>query len=365
MKNKIIIGFILCLFCFLLTSCGGFIDSENLVITSIQTQSLEDGTTMVIITYDDEEIEPQIFYIPKGSDGTGIKDIYYSLSEDGKYTTVDIYYTDNIKSPVTFNVPSGVSIESITSKTDEETGDTLITVNYNNGKSSEPIRIEKGEQGEKGTSIIGIDHKYNSETGMVEVKFQYSDGTESSIFNVPQGKTGNGIKDIISYEDDEHYIINIIYTDAAMGEKELKFSKPAKANTWHRTEDEPKESLGMVGDYCFDVFHNDIYEKTENGWNIIIDMDYVEQTFTVKFDLNGEGAELVPNHNYQKEYKIIAGGCFATSNVSLPIPYRTGYDFAGWYATPSPLPYVSGTFTDMTTVNSDITLYAKWVAISE
>ena len=69
--------------------------------------------------------------------------------------------------------------------------------------------------------------------------------------------------------------------------------------------------------------------------------------------------------NYQKEYKIIAGGCFATSNISLPIPYRTGYDFAGWYATPSPLPYVSGTFTDMTTVNSDITLYAKWVAINE
>ena len=108
MKSKIIIGFILCLFCFLLTSCGGFVDSENLVITSIQTKSLEDGTTMVIITYEDEEIEPQVFYIPKGNDGVGIKDIYYNLSEDGKYTTVDIYYTDNIKEPVTFKVPSGL-----------------------------------------------------------------------------------------------------------------------------------------------------------------------------------------------------------------------------------------------------------------
>ena len=51
------------------TGCGGFIDDESLVITSITTELLEDGRTMVVITYDDEDTKPLIFYIPKGDEG--------------------------------------------------------------------------------------------------------------------------------------------------------------------------------------------------------------------------------------------------------------------------------------------------------
>ena len=44
----------------LMTGCGGFVDDESLVITSITTELLEDGRTMVVITYDDEELKPSI-----------------------------------------------------------------------------------------------------------------------------------------------------------------------------------------------------------------------------------------------------------------------------------------------------------------
>ena len=62
------------------TGCSGFIaEDESLIITSITSEVLEDGRTMVVITYADEEIQPAIFYIPKGEtgeqgeEGNGIK----------------------------------------------------------------------------------------------------------------------------------------------------------------------------------------------------------------------------------------------------------------------------------------------------
>ena len=70
------------------TGCSGFVvEDESLIITSITSQVLDDGRTMVVITYADEEIAPAIFYLPKGDtgeqgeEGNGIKEITHELDE--------------------------------------------------------------------------------------------------------------------------------------------------------------------------------------------------------------------------------------------------------------------------------------------
>ena len=357
MKRKVILAFILSFICLLFASCG-FVEDENLVITSIQTESLDDGRTMVVITYADEDMDPQIFYIPKGIDGTGIKDIYYNKSEDGTYTTVDIYYTDSLKAPVSFKIPTGVSVDKVTSTIDPVTGNSILTVHYSDGSKSEPIVVNRGEKGEAGTSITGVKSHYNEKTGQVELYFEYSDNTKSEIFYIPEGKQGNGIKEMIGYEDSTKYYIDITFTDPNMKPKTLEFTKPTNPNTWINNSGKPDTSAGQIGDFCYDYADHKIWRKSDTGWIEVVDFDTDEEERTVTFNLNAEDASIEP---YESSYNLKKGSCFAASNIVVPYPTRTGYDFAGWYATPNPIINVNGMFTDLTIVNDNLTLYAKWV----
>ena len=68
------------------------------------------------------------------------------------------------------------------------------------------------------------------------------------------------------------------------------------------------------------------------------------RTYTVYFDANGGSSS--------PSYKTVDEG----STVRMPTPYRTNYNFLGWYTSPSG----GARYTDSTRIDSNITLYAHW-----
>ena len=349
------------------TGCSGFVDDESLVITNITTQVLEDGRTMVVITYEDEEVQPAIFYIPKGEDGIqgvqgdGIKEITYELNDNGDYV-LKVTFTNPEIDPVEFIVKNGVSISGIETFVNEKDGETYFVIKYSNGTSSEPMMIPKGEDGKNGkdgSTIIAYTNTINDD-GSVTLSFYFSTG-EMYTCDIPapqKGETGRGIKAIISSEDEENYYLTIEYTDDSEPET-FSFAKPTP-NTWHRGEGTPGTSIGKDGDYYFDIKSNDIYTKIDGAWFLIIDFEDSETLCTVTFDLNSDDAFFPEGFGYSKYYTIPKGSNFASCGTAVPIPVRNGYVFNGWYTTQSPS-VVNGSFNDLTTVASNLKLYANWI----
>ena len=88
MKRKILILLIMIPMIIAMASCGFVVEEESIQIESITHEVLEDGQIKVVISYTNEDIEPSIFFIPKGIDGqigVGIENI--EVKEADKVTT--------------------------------------------------------------------------------------------------------------------------------------------------------------------------------------------------------------------------------------------------------------------------------------
>ena len=132
MKKTIMFLFItLSSLCFL-TSCGTFFSEEELMISSITSKTLDDGSTKLIINYTDETKTPDEFIIPRGLTGNGIKEIKTSKGEKEGTTIVEVIYTDMYMSPVTFEVKDGKDITGVSTKIDEETDQCVESNLYEN-----------------------------------------------------------------------------------------------------------------------------------------------------------------------------------------------------------------------------------------
>ena len=354
----------------LFTGCSGFIASEeSLYISNITSEVLEDGTTKVTIIYEDEELSPTVFYIPKGEQGdkgdkgNGIYSINYETNEETGEITVTIIFTSSDMEPVSFKLYNGVSMTGINSYVDEETGTTYFEVEFSDGSKSEPIEVPKGEKGEDGSYLIDYGVVQNEEDGSQVIYFTFSTGefVSCTIPKPEKGEDGRGIKSIIGSEDDEYYYVTFEYTDDSEPTT-LHFSRPENPNEWHTGSGIPSSILGKDGDFYFDVDRKDIYSKKNGVWIKIVDFDDSETLYTVEFNLNGENAKFPEGSNYSNYYTIPEGTSFASNNETIPIPVREGYSFQGWYTTRTPS-IVNGMFNDLTIVSGDLTLYAKWELI--
>ena len=114
--RKLISVMLLCLFCLVFASCRGFVESETKEIVNVYHEVLADGRTKVVIEYSDELSEPNVFYLPAGQDGNGIKNVNSFLSDDGKSTIVELIFTDKNAKPIKVAIPNGISITGVTSK---------------------------------------------------------------------------------------------------------------------------------------------------------------------------------------------------------------------------------------------------------
>ena len=364
MKKKI---FTLLCFIFmtfgLMNGCGGFVDDESLVITSITTELLEDGRTMVVITYEDEDMKPLIFYIPQGEEGIqgekgdGIESIEYDYDQNGDYI-ITITFTNPEMEPIILNLKNGVSVSNISSQFDSTTGNTYLIIEYSDGSTSEPIIVPPGKDGKDGNSIIGIKQDEH-EDGSITLTFKFSK-SDDVIVEIPapkKGEDGRGIQDIVSVPNGDTYTMIITYTD---GETvELEFARP---NKWFSESGEPKPEDGIDGDLWYDLAHNIIYVKQNGRWVEVMNFNNVkDETYTVEFNLNDsmEFKASMPAGSLLT-YEIECGKYFAASGYQLPSPTRQGYAFNGWYLVKNPT-VVNGAFTDLTPVEDDLILYANWI----
>ena len=126
-----------------LTGCGGsFFAEEDLQIASVGSELLEDGRTRVTITYTNEDVEPYVFFLPKGDDGSigadgnGIKEIVCNRNEETYKTEVTVHFTDDKMTPVTMEIPDGLSVVGIQDGFDELTESSYIVFQYSHRLSS-------------------------------------------------------------------------------------------------------------------------------------------------------------------------------------------------------------------------------------
>lgn len=363
-QKKILLGIILLGGAMTLSSCNFLSEEEGLVIQNISTRTLEDGDIEMTISYTDESHPHTVVIIPKGDqgeNGNGIQAISYTQDEKGN-TTIQITYTSPDRAPVTFTLPGAKSILGVSSHFDEE-GNTVLVVAYSDGSFSDPIVVQKGEQGDKGTdgkSIERITSRVDTNTGSTYVSF-YREGEQNPIATVeiPSGKNGVGIANILTATDSSgNTVVTISYTD---GRENTVFTLN-RANQWISGTGVPNVNLGYDGDFYFDTENKAIYLKRNGSWGspIINFSDLTEEEFTITLDLNDSKEAPASLANPDVVYRIKRGQNFLSSGYhTLPQPTRNGYRFDGWY-TDSVVTPVSGKFTNLTAVFSDITLYAIW-----
>ena len=360
MKKIIMFLFItLSSLCFL-TSCGTFFSEEELMISSITSKMLDDGSTKLIINYTDETKTPDEFIIPRGLTGNGIKEIKTSKGEKEGTTIVEVIYTDMYMSPVTFEVKDGKDITGVSTKIDEETGEMFLMIQYSDGTSSEPILLPKGEKGEDGDGFAGYDYTANDDGSQTYI-FHFTKSPDVEIL-IPAPEKGNGIKTITSDETDDEYILIIEYTDERENDV-IKFKRPSEPNAWYSGSKEPDRELGRDGDYYMDYAHKAIWYKSNGTWSKVVNYDDGYEEYTITFDLNdkddgGKQAQMVG-------YNVCTGmkrNTYFWQNGydKIPVPTREGYKFVGWYRSKVVMDPTYGAFNDFTVILSDLTLYAIW-----
>ncbi len=358
---KYFLSFIIICSLFLISNgCGSFIDSDELkVITSIERVE-EDGVAKLVITYQDETIPPDKFILPSGIDGTGIASVTTLDKENGKGKIVEITFTDKSISPVRFEINDGRSVIGIESEVNEEDNQIYMWVKYDDDTISEKFVLPKGQDG---VSFIGYDYEVH-EDGSQTYFFHFSQNQPDVVVEIPAPLEGNGIKNIVSSEDETDYILTINYTDG--NSEEVKFSKPKPTNKWIQGSSTPNDFDGADGDYFFDTQHKDIYVKEYGMWIKVVSFSDNQTLCIVNFNLNDDDGDPVKAKmpdNSRVAYPIVKNSYFVDNGFDIPIPTREGYRFVGWYRQKIVSP-INGAFTDLTPVLTDLVLYAHWEKIN-
>lgn len=359
MKKVLIFLFTALISLCLLTSCGSFFSDEELMITSITSKVLEDGSTKLIITYNDETKKPDEFIIPRGLTGNGIKEIKATKGENNGSTTIEIIYTDDNMQPITFEVKDGNSIQDVEVRKDEETGEEYLVFLLSDGTECEPILLPKGEKGEDGRGIEKLVPIINDDNS-VTIKITFTDGTEDEI-TMP---ALNGIESVEYVEDStrkDKYILRIKFTSSDETQ-DIELPRPKEPSKWLSGNRAPEENDGDDGDYFMDPVHKIIWAKENGYWYQVINFGESYGSCTITFKLNDEDdIENPASIDAPVMYiNIERNSYFWQSGNEIPIPYRNGYKFVGWYRSKNPNKATAAPFTDFTVILSDLTLYAMW-----
>ena len=379
--SRVLSGCLLIVMLCTATGCGSFFSEDLLQIADVEHVILSDGQTRITITYTDDTVEPDVFYIPRGimgevgNDGNGIAEITPVHDDENHQTLLTITFTNEAVAPKTLVIPDGVSIVGVNDYYDEITGNHTITFISSNSErfQFDPIIIPRGEKGEKGNGIrdFRVEDYKNETTGEIGKSFIFmlDDGREEKI-DIPNAV---GIERIMAEEDLEQNMYKLKITYNTGETVPVMFPRPADPNRWYSIN--PEENLnssadltsyfGKNGDFFFDEPRKEIWTKKEGEWVKII--SFGGNTCTVNFDLNDndDDSQNRASMTAKKSYSIPSGTYFIANGFDIPMPTRSGYEFCGWYTKKEVTnKYTMSPFTDLTTVSSDLTLYAKWEKLS-
>lgn len=365
--------FVLCLFA---AGCGmGFSGDAEMVSAAITYDEISQKYYFEI-TYDDGTIKKvQADGVtelgkegPQGDAGNGIADIVTVKDDDLGVTTVTVKFTDEEKEPVSFQIPHGVYISHVTlNEADETHASPYLTFAFSDGRVPKEIILPQAKDGRGIKSIELIEIK-DEKTGVItgaKLRVTFDDDSEPTEFDVPMA---NGVKNVTTKADEKDptkYVLVISYTNGLT--EEVKFDKPSEPSNWISGVEQPGGSIGKNGDYYFDTAAKVIYIKENGSWKEVISFKTVDTTHSVTFDANGgafDGGSTIKIYRGIKHGDYLSSGDDGIS--APPVPVKDGYRFDGWYTVKDLNLYVGqehvySRFGDLTPVNKDLTLYARWI----
>ena len=278
---------------------------DILRIDNVSIVETENNT--LLITFTDETTKE----IPL--DLEDITDIYSTYKPNENTTTVTI---ETNKNKYEFNVNDPLGISNITNSVDGTTGNILLEINMTDGTKKEII-IPKGEKGD----------------------------------------TGLGIESIVTEDSENEYILHITYTDGTT--EQFNFNKP-NITSWYSGVGAPMFIMNAKdGDFYFDTANFKFYQYNamQLSWVLIADLGIAGDKCVVTFNAVKNGGEIIsgnPSIECSRGDYISLG--------SIPIAYKAGYEFIGWYTDPNASSNVNAEkFTDLTPVMSNLELFACFI----
>ena len=340
-----------------LSSCSSFFGDSGYLITNLTTRVDEDGNTIVTITFDDEDISPVTFTIPKGisgEPGVGIASITPKFDSEKQIVTLTITYTDETLEPTVIEVPviSGIDGKNGKGITNviigkDEIGNTTFQFQYSDNTTSEVFTINKGVDG---IGIKDITNEYDADNNRIAITITYTNDETTTLY-VSCGEDGNGIEGITAVDSGTTYLLTITYTDGTM--QRIPLAKPV-ATQWYSGNGVPSPNLGNDGDFYLNESGGEVYKRVNGIWQL---------HYQVTFNPNGGQWRYVdqtnPGSAIANKTIIVEAGSYVSqiANADFEVIYE-GHTFNGWYNDKVLTPN-SGHFTTLTPVMSDLTLFAN------
>lgn len=364
--GKLLSAVLLSVVLFTAAACTFFAEEERREIENIYyrsaTQEEKEGI-MVIIDYVGDEYPDSMFFIPngeEGKEGNGISDVKAELIEDGARIKITVNYTDKTRDPSEFTFENSIFPTDFTCELDEETGDYILSITLSNGEKSE-FTLHNGIDGDR---IDSITTRTDEETGKtyIVITMASKDAEGNPVkyeFAMPDGDKGDqgvGIQNIVvdsflTANDPLNVHLIVEMTDGS----QITTTIP-KVNNWTVGSGEPSTYSGSYGDFYFDRQNYRIYYKGYSSWSVIMDLSDKQSSTHVVYFMTDDIIYRGPITMFHGEYFY--------GKEEVPTPAKPGYTFAGWYTklnADGSVDVNSGRFTDLTPVLTDMTLYAYFV----
>ena len=341
-----------------LSSCTSLFGGDGYSIAS--TESYIDpttGDTIILITFDDEEIAPLKVTIPSGKagvDGNGIKKIETSV--DQNEFVITIIYTDTsyentvLRVPIT-NGKDGISVTGVIVNNETEDGNVIINFTYSDGTKSPDITIPKGNDGNGIASIVPVDEGDN-----ITLVISYTDGSEPTRVTLTNGVSIDKIEYDEERSSDDYYSLKITYDNGKT--ENVNLPRP-KSTVWYTGVNEPDNNTGKEGDFYINLNEGKVYRKENKEWVWKFTLaSSAAKNINVIFNPNGgtfggvEGAVVI--------CPVVEGKVIPLSSFQIPV--YPDHEFLGWYTSKDDNPN-SAKVTDMTPIYSEtntLNLYAWW-----
>lgn len=352
-----------------LSSCG-FFGSSGYTIDEVSYAVNSVGDTVVTITYTDSRVPDTVFTLPHGETGAGISGVSASYDSEKKEVTITVSYDDG-RPDFVFTYPAieGNGIDHVVLNNDETTGQTeSFYFVYTDGEMSDTIVLPTGN----GIKSITFGEP-DPNDGSVIMTITMDDGTvyTQKILKGDKGDTGNGIDSISTTFDPTSgsYTIEITYTSGEVQEVSID-----NIANWYYGQGNPnsldKDANGVAyrdyaeGSFFVDTLNRVIYIKVGDTW--VVWVDFInESKHTVTFHLEGGSVSGVFVGATAQDEDTYAYEAFSGSTIDLPdvVAPSDGLKFAGWWTSAEEGDPNAAQFTDLTPVERDIDLYARYEAI--
>ena len=339
-----------------ISSCSAFFGGDEYAIVDTNIETDDNGNTIVTINFSGENTEPLTFSIPPSS--KGISSI--EAVSDEKQVVLTITFTDGTSQQIgipIINGEDGVGISSVGLIQNDE-GESFIQFTYTNGEKSEEFPLPKGNDGAGILSVTST-----TQNGVTTYTMSFTDGRDDVVFSVRDGiSISNMYLDEESSANDENYYHFIV--EFSDGRKQEILVERPQTNHWLSGVGAPSSDLGNPEDFYVDLTSGWVYTKSsDRGWE-------------ARFSIKGEGQE--DPQRYMVSFNLLEGEKIENANLEgptsfyfsvkegdslpaseIPIPSKDGFTFDGWYQEPGNPN--SGKFTDLSIINSNLTLYANWI----